>query len=71
MPEGARKNMLDSWAAYAFSKNPTAEKLTIRVEVFDPPTMQEFAAGKAADWQLFGEFGPFVRETKAADLIAE
>lgn len=40
-----------SWAGKIFARHPTASKLTLRVETFDLPTMQEYRGGLRYDWE--------------------
>jgi hypothetical protein len=40
-----------SWAAKMFARHPGAAKLTLRVDVFDVPTMSEYRSGERYDWE--------------------
>ena len=61
MDDATRKALLASWADGMFAKHPDVEKVTIRLEIFDPLTMSEYQQGKRPAWKLMQQFGPFDR----------
>jgi hypothetical protein len=74
MPESSeetRQGLVASWAANALSRHPAATAVTIRVEVFDPPSMAEFAEGKTAEWKMVEEFGPFTRNQTSPETFSK
>jgi hypothetical protein len=40
-----------SWAATMFGRHPKARQVTIQFEEYEPPTMEEFRAGKRPRWR--------------------
>jgi hypothetical protein len=45
-----RLGLAASWAARAFGRHPQASVVTVRVEIYDIPTMQEFRNGEGPEW---------------------
>jgi hypothetical protein len=46
-----RGGLAASWAARAFGRHPEAVAVTVRVDVYDVRTMDEYRHGQAAEWQ--------------------
>lgn len=68
--EEVRKGLLTSWAANMLARHPSAVEVTIQIEIFDPPPMADFHAGKAAEWKLLEKFGPFTGEQVATGVAS-
>lgn len=54
-----------AWAAQMFGRHPNAQFVTIRIEAYELPTMDEYRAGKQPEWQLVEEM-TFSREALLA-----
>jgi hypothetical protein len=50
--ERLRGGLLHSWAATMFGRHPEAVEVRIDVEIYDPPTMEEFREGMRAEWEI-------------------
>jgi hypothetical protein len=40
-----------SWAAAMFSRHPTARRVVVLLQVYDLPTMEQYAAGAQPEWK--------------------
>jgi hypothetical protein len=50
--EDLRRDLAGSLAGTMLARNPTAQKVIVRIDIFDPPTMEEYRAGEKAEWEL-------------------
>jgi hypothetical protein len=51
MPEALQERLAASWAATMFGRHPKAEHVIIRVDVYNPPTMEQYRAGERPAWK--------------------
>jgi hypothetical protein len=53
-PEGEalRRDLAASWAATMFGRHPDADEVTVRVEVYEVPSMEDYRAGQRPEWRL-------------------
>jgi hypothetical protein len=58
-------HMATSLAAAMFGRHPDAEVVLVRIEIFNPPTMDQYQAGAPLEWQLIDE-NVFVRNQAPA-----
>jgi hypothetical protein len=67
--EALRRDLLASWAGSMLGRHPEAQKVEVRVEAYDVPSMAEYRAGARPQWVLvYAE--TFVRDG-AAEARAE
>jgi hypothetical protein len=45
-----RRALAASWAGKLFARYPDAEEITVRIEFFDLPTMEEYRDGEEPEW---------------------
>jgi len=45
-----RRALAASWAGKMFARYPQADEITVRIEFFDLPTMEEYAEGDEPEW---------------------
>jgi hypothetical protein len=45
-----QRGLAASWAARIFGRHPEASVVTVRVQIYDIPTMQEFRSGETPAW---------------------
>ena len=50
--ERLRGGLLHSWAATMFGRHPEAAQVKVEVEIYDPPTMEEYRQGQRAQWEV-------------------
>ncbi len=55
MEPGFREDLYRSWIGTMFGRHPEARRVVLRLEVFDPPTMDEYRAGARARWETIDE----------------
>lgn len=48
--DGVRESLARSWAATMFARHPAARSVTIRIDVYDLPTMTDYRAGARPCW---------------------
>jgi len=46
-----RREAAGSLAGIMLARNPTAVKVIVRIDVFDPPTMEDYRAGERLEWE--------------------
>jgi hypothetical protein len=63
-----RDAVIASWAARMFARQPDAQFVLVRIEVYDLPTMEQYRAGTRPEWNIVHEAGFFREE---ADTAAE
>jgi hypothetical protein len=59
----AQRELASGWAAAALARDPDAQRVTVRVELYAVPTMAEYRAGKRTRWVRYYE-GEFARATR-------
>jgi hypothetical protein len=50
-----RREAAGSLAGIMLARNPTAVKVIVQIDVFDPPSMKDYRAGESLQWQLMYE----------------
>lgn len=58
-----RDAIVTSLAAAMLGRHPTAKQVQVEVQVFDPPTMEDFRNGKRPQWESFFVSAPFYRQS--------
>lgn len=50
--EDSQRALLASWAGLMFARHPGAERVAIRIEAFELPSMEEYRRGREPGWHL-------------------
>jgi hypothetical protein len=50
-----RDDLYRSWIGTMFGRHPDARRVVVRLEVFDPPPMDEYRAGVRGRWETIDE----------------
>jgi hypothetical protein len=48
-----RDDLIRSWAGTMFGRHPSACRVVVRLQVYDPPTMEDYRTGERARWETF------------------
>jgi hypothetical protein len=59
--EKLRRSLAASWAGKVFSRHPTARKVTVRIESYEPPRMRDWRRGDRSSWRHYYK-ASFVRK---------
>jgi hypothetical protein len=46
-----RRDLAGSLAGTVLARNPTAEKVIVRIDVYDPPTMDDYSVREKLEWE--------------------
>ncbi len=49
--EDLRRDLAGSLAGTLLARNPTAQRVVVRIEIYDPPTMADYSAGEPLEWE--------------------
>ena len=49
----ARRSIAASWAGKVYGRHPDAQKVTVKLESYDLPSMKEFREGRQPKWDSF------------------
>jgi hypothetical protein len=53
--ENLRREVAASLAGTLLARHPTAQKVIVMIDVYDPPTMADYRAGERPEWELMYE----------------